>query len=375
MASVFRKNSSSGKIRYAVVGLGHIAQIAVLPAFKNAKNSELTGLVSGSPAKLGKLAKKYRVENTWSYDEFEDCLHSGLVDAVFIALPNDLHREYTVRAARAGIHILCEKPLAVTAGDCRKMIDAARKHRVKLMTAYRLHTEETNLRAIEIVSSGKIGEPKYFNSCFSFEVTDPDNIRLKRKRGGGTLYDIGVYCLNAARYIFQADPIEVFACSANSGEKIFREVDETTSVVLRFPGNRLATFTTSFGASDADYFEVVGSKGSLRVEPAFEYVGELAYKLKVGEKEEEKTFSPRDQFGAEITYFSNCILKGKEPEPSGEEGLIDVTIVEAMYKSAKSGRPVKLPKFPKKARPSLAQQIKLPPVKKPDVIQADSPHD
>lgn len=375
MAAQSRKKSSGGKIRYAVVGLGHIAQVAVLPGFKNAKNSELAGLVSGSAEKLKKIAKKYQVENTWSYDEYEECLHSGLIDAVFIALPNDMHRDYTVRAARAGVHILCEKPLAVTARDSQQMIDAAKKGGVKLMTAYRLHVEETNMRAVEIVASGKIGDAKFYNSCFSFGVTDPDNIRVKKKRGGGTLYDIGVYCLNAARYIFQAEPIEVFAMSANSGEKIFREIDETTSVVLRFPDERLATFTTSFGAADADYFEVVGKKGSLRVEPAFEYVGELAFKLKVGEKEEEKTFAARDQFGAEITYFSDCVLKGKEPEPSGVEGLIDVAIVEAMYKSAKTGRPVKLPKFPKKARPSLAQHIKLPAVKKPEVIQAESPHD
>ncbi|MGZ8899775.1 MAG: Gfo/Idh/MocA family protein [Limisphaerales bacterium] len=375
MAARSRDKSSSGSIRYAVVGLGHIAQVAILPGFKNARKSELTGLVSSSPQKLQKLAKRYGVENTWSYDEYEECLHSGKVDAVFIALPNDMHREFTVRAARAGVHVLCEKPLAVTARDCQVMIDAAKKNRVKLMTAYRLHMEETNLRANEIAASGKIGELKYFNSCFSFQVTDPDNIRLKEKRGGGTLYDIGVYCLNAARHIFQAEPTEVFAYSTRSGGKIFREIDESTSVVMRFPNERLATFTTSFGAADAGYYEVTGTKGSLRVEPAFEYVGELGFKLKVGEKEEGKTFAARDQFGAEISYFSDCILKGKEPEPSGVEGLIDVQIVQAMYQSAKSGRPVKLPKFPKKPRPSMKQAIKLPPVKKPEVIAADSPHD
>jgi predicted dehydrogenase len=375
MPSKSRNKSSTSQIRYAVVGLGHIAQVAVLPAFKHARNSQLAGLVSGSPEKLRKLGKKYSVENTWSYGEYEECLHSGTIDAVFIALPNDLHRDYTIRAARAGIHILCEKPLAVTARDCQQMIDAAKKHRVKLMTAYRLHTEETNLRASEIANSGKLGDLKYFNSSFSFQVTDLDNIRLKKKRGGGTLYDIGVYCLNAARYIFRAEPIEVFAFSANSGAKLFREIDESTSVVLRFPDDRLATFTTSFSAADADYFEVIGTEGSLRVEPAFEYVGELAFKLKTGEKETEKKFAPRDQFGAEISYFSNCILSSKEPEPSGLEGLIDVQIVEAMYQSARTGKPVKLPKFPKKPRPTLDLNIKLPPIKQPDVIQADSPHD
>lgn len=375
MTSKSRAKRATGNVRYAVVGLGHIAQVAILPAFENARNSQLAGLVSGSPQKLQKLSKKYNIENTWSYDEYEDCLHSGLIDAVFIALPNDLHRDYTIRTARAGVHILCEKPLAITARDCQQMINAAQKNGVRLMTAYRLHTEETNLRAVEIVSSGKIGEPKYFNSCFSFGITDPDNIRLKKKRGGGTLYDIGIYCVNAARYIFQAEPIEVFATSANSGSKLFREIDESTSVILRFPGERLATFTTSFSGADADFYEVVGTKGSLRLEPAFEYAGELGFTLKIEEKEQEKIFAARDQFGAEITYFSNCILKGKEPEPSGLEGLIDVQIIEAMYKSAKSGRPINLPKFPKKPRPTLEQQIKLPPVKKTEVIKADSPHD
>src|SRR5687768_15114603 len=135
------KKNSGGVVRYAVVGLGHIAQGAVLPAFAHARNSSLAGLVSGSPKKLRQLAKNYRVENSWSYEEYEDCLHSGFIDAVFIALPNDLHREYTIRAAEAGVHVLCEKPLAVTAEDCQAMIRAAQKNGVKLMTAYRLHFE------------------------------------------------------------------------------------------------------------------------------------------------------------------------------------------------------------------------------------------
>jgi predicted dehydrogenase len=375
MPSKSRNRPASGTIRYAVVGLGHIAQVAILPAFKHARRSVLAGLVSGSPDKLTKLAKKYEVEGAWSYKEFDECLHSGTIEAVFIALPNDMHCEYTIRAAQAGIHVLCEKPLGVTATECKEMVRAAKKNRVKLMTAYRLHCEETNLRAMEIVRSGKIGEPRFFNSCFSFQVTDPDNIRLSRKRGGGTLHDIGTYCINAARYIFRAEPTEVFAFSANGGAKAFSQIDGTTSAVMRFPGARLASFTTSFETGDSGYYEIVGTKGSLRVEPAFEYVGELSYTLKIGEKEQKKTFFRRDQFGAEISYFSDCILKGKEPEPSGLEGLIDVEIINALYQSTKTRRPVKLPRFPQKARPSLEQEIKLPPVKKPEVIKAESPHD
>jgi predicted dehydrogenase len=368
------KEGRKGPVRYAVVGLGHIAQVAVLPGFSNAKNSELAGLVSGSPEKLRVLGRRYGVKNLWSYGKYRECVRSGEIDAVYIALPNDMHHRFAIEAAEAGVHVLCEKPLAVTARDCQEMIRAAQNNRVKLMTAYRLHCEETNLRAAELVASGKIGEPRYFNSCFSYVITDADNIRLKRKRGGGTLYDIGVYCLNAARHIFRAEPVEVFAYSVSSGA-LFREVDETSACVLRFPGERLAKFTCSFGAEDVDYYEVVGTKGSLRVEPAFEYTGELGWRLKVGEKETKKSFTPRDQFGAEITYFSECVLRNRQPEPSGEEGLIDVRVVEALYESARSGKPVRLAKFPRKSRPELSQQIKRPPVKEPKVIKAESPHD
>ena len=137
------------------------------------------------------------------YDEYEACLAE--VDAVYIALPNSMHAEYTLRAARAGVHVLCEKPMAVTAAECQRMIEACRQHHVKLMIAYRLHFETLNLKAIELVRRGQIGEPKFFNSSFSLTVRD-GNIRTKAELGGGTLYDIGVYCINAARYLFRAEP-------------------------------------------------------------------------------------------------------------------------------------------------------------------------
>lgn len=376
MGSNKTSRHASGKIRYAVVALGHIAQIAVLPAFPHAqKNSVLAGLVSSDPVKLRELSKRYKVPNTWSYEEYEDCLHSGEIDAVFIALPNDMHRDFTVRAAKAGIHVLCEKPLGVTARDCEQMIQAADKNGVKLMTAYRLHNEETNLRAIEIVKSGKIGEPRFFNSSFSFQLTDPQNIRLKKARGGGVVYDIGIYCINAARYLFQDEPTEVVALTARTKEKRFKEVEEMCSGILRFPGDRLASYTVSFGASDSSYYEVMGTKGSLRVDPAYEYVGGLAYELKIGEKEQKKSFSKRDQFAAEISYFSDCILKGRDPEPDGREGLADLRIIEALYKSAASGRAIKLSPFQKKRRPSIEQERKFPPVKEPRLVNVRPPHE
>jgi predicted dehydrogenase len=365
--------SAGSKIRYAVVGLGHIAQVAVLPAFSHAaKNSELVALVSGDAVKRRELSRKYGVRRTYSYDDYEQCLASDDVDAVYIALPNNLHCDYTVRAARAGVHVLCEKPMALSEKECRRMIDAANKHRVKLMIAYRLHFEEANLKAVETVRCGKLGEPRLFSSVFTFQVQD-QNIRLEQELGGGTLYDIGIYCINAARYTFQEEPIEVSAFSVGATDKRFKEVDETTSALLRFPKDRLGVFTASFGVSDVSMYEVVGTKGSLRVEPAYEYVGELGHRLKLNGKEQERTFRAGDQFAPELLYFSDCILKDKTPEPDGMEGLLDVRVIEALYRSARTRRPVKLKAVRRTRRPTLAQEIRRPPVKEPSLVHAESP--
>jgi predicted dehydrogenase len=365
-------SAGNHKVRYAVVGLGYIAQIAVLPAFVKAKNAELVALVSDDPKKLAKLGKKYNVPFRYSYDEYDACLCSGEVDAVYIALPNNLHREYTVRACRARVHVLCEKPMAVTESDCEAMIAAAKENRTRLMIAYRLHFEEANMKAVEIARSGKLGNLRAFNSLFTMQVKEGD-IRLQKDLGGGTLYDIGIYCINAARYIFQAEPVEVFAWSANNGEKRFEEVDEMTSAILRFPDERLASFTSSFGASDVSAYQIVGSEGDLRVDPAYEFVGDLKHRLTIKGKTRERTFSKRDQFAPELLYFSDCVIKGQEPEPSGREGLADVRIIRALYHSAASGKPVKLDEFERDQRPTIEQEIHQPPVKKPRLVRAATP--
>ena len=366
------KRRSGSKVRYAVVGLGHIAQVAVLPAFAHARrNSELAALVSGDRVKLRALGRKYGVHALYSYEEYDDALRSGDVDAVYIALPNQLHRDYVVRAARAGVHVLCEKPMAVTEADCKAMIAAARRHRVKLMVAYRLHFEEANLKAAEMTRSGRLGEPRIFDSLFTLQVK-PGNIRLQGEGGGG-LYDIGIYCINAARALFAAEPTEVFAWSASSGDKRFREVDEMTAAVMRFPGERLASFTCSLGAADVSTYQVVGTKGSLRVDPAYEYAEGLVHQLQTGEKAKKREFGKRDQFAAELLHFSDCVQQDRDPEPSGEEGLADVRVIRALLRSARAGRPVRLGPFTRRRRPSLAQEIERPPVRKPRVIRAPSP--
>jgi len=358
------------QIRYAVVGLGHIAQVAVLPAFAHAaRNSRLTALVSDDATKRKTLGRKYRVEATYSYDEYEACLAE--IDAVYIALPNSMHAEYTVRAARAGVHVLCEKPMAVTTVECEQMIKACREHRVKLMVAYRLHFETLNLKAIELARSGKIGQLKFFNSSFSLTVRD-GNIRTRADMGGGTLFDIGVYCINAARNLFRAEPREVMALSVNSGGKKLAEIDESTGALLRFEGERIAAFVTSFNAADVASYRIVGTKGSLRLDPAYEYAEGLACELVVDGRKTTARVGKRDQFAAELLYFSDCIVNGREPEPSGHEGLQDVRIVQALYRSAKIGKAVPLPPFKKTKRPTRRQRITRPGIRKPRLVKVKS---
>ena len=357
-------------VRYAVVGLGHIAQVAVLPAFAHARrNSRLAALVSDDPAKLKALSKKYRVPGVFSYDEYDACLEQ--VDAVYIALPNSLHAEYTIRAARAGVHVLCEKPMAVDEHECRRMIDACRTHRVKLMIAYRLHFEEINLKVVDLVRRGRIGQPKFFNSSFAMTVRTND-IRTKKDMGGGTLYDIGVYCINAARYLFRAEPTEVTAISVNSGTAKLREIDETTGALLRFEGDRVAAFVTSFNSSDVASYRIVGTKGQLVVDPAYEYAEGLGYELTVNGKTTRKRIGKRDQFAPELLYFSDCILRNRAPEPSGEDGLQDVRVVQALYRSARTGKAVRLPPFEPTKRPTGKQLIRRPGVKKPALVKVQS---
>ena len=368
-----RPRSKTAPIRYAVVGIGHIAQVAVIPAFAHAKrNSELTALVSDDPQKLKQLSRRYEVPYCYSYRQYDQCLREGYIDAVYIALPNSLQCDYAVRAAKAGVHVLCEKPMAVTEQECRRMIQAAERADTKLMVAYRLHFEKANMNTAELARSGKVGNLRLFNSVFTMQVRQGD-IRVAAELGGGSLYDIGVHCINAARYVFRANPTKVSACTVKGTDRRFREVDEMTTAWLEFPGNRLATFVCSFGAADVSAYDVVGTKGHVRMDPAYEYVGELEQHIVLNGKSRSRRYEGRDQFAPELLYFSDCILNDRDPEPSGLEGLIDVAIVKALYRSARTGRPVSLSLPDKKQWPAKDQVMKRPAVRKPTLVHVKSP--
>jgi predicted dehydrogenase len=366
-----REEPTQQKVRYAVVGLGYISQAAVLPAFKHAsENSELTALVSDDPEKLAILAKKYKVQKTFGYEQFEDCLRD--VDAVYLAVPNTMHADFALRAARAGVHVLVEKPMAVTAEDCESMIRECDAHHVKLMVAYRLHFEAANLKAIEIVENGTIGPAKIVSSDFSMQVEE-GNVRLDRELGGGTLWDIGIYCLNAARSIFRAEPMEVFAFETMGDGERFAEVAESTTVLMRFPGERVAHFACSFGAANVSSYRIIGTRGDLVVSPAYEFATALAHTLTVDGKTTKEKFPKRDQFAPELVYFSSCILEDRRPEPSGEEGLADVRAILAMLESAKTGVPVVLRPAIDVPHPSPEQEITKPPVPQQPLVHASAP--
>ncbi len=372
MARKSGRQRSSRQVGYAVIGLGHIAQSAVLPAFAHAKNSRVVALVSSDPEKRVRLARKYRCD-AFDPRDLDDVLDLPEVDAAYIAGPNDKHVDFAVRCAREGVHVLCEKPLAVTEEECRRMIDACQENGVKLMTAYRLHFEESNLEAVKLIEQGRIGDLRFFSSTFAYQVR-PGNIRTSADRGGGPIWDLGIYCINAARYLFRADPVEVFAVRMDRrDDPRFKEVQEGMSVLLGFPGERVAQFTVSFGSYEQDQYRVVGTKGHIEIENVYSHSGARELRLSVGGKERVKGFKPADQFAPELIAFSRAILRDTAVEPDGEEGLRDVRIIVAALKSARENRPLTLSWPPRGRRPEPADRMYRPPVREPQLIGVQPP--
>jgi predicted dehydrogenase len=370
-------SDGTGPVGYAVVGLGWISQAAVLPGFANAgRNSRLTALVSGDAGKRQALAERYGLPGsaTYTYDDYEACLAREDVDAVYIALPNHLHREYAVRAATQGVHVLCEKPLAVTADDGRAMMDACRDHHVRLMTAYRLHLDPATLHVIRLVEDGAIGRTRVFSSTFTQQVRDGDVRLVPPDQGGGPLYDIGIYCINAARYLLRAEPDAVWATQVSRPEARFEEGGEAVSCVLRFPDHRLATATCSFGAHAASVFHLVGDDGDITMDNPFPFQGPRHVTLRTEDGEVHREFAETDQFGAQLLYFSDCIREGRDPQPDGHEGLVDVAIIQAAYQSLATGRMVPVDVAARR-RPTPDQAVECPAVDAPDMVGASAPGD
>ncbi len=371
----FRERSDGRKVRYAVVGAGWIAQEDFMPGVAHTGNSVMTAIVTGDPEKARELSKMYGIEHTTDYDGFDALLKSGNIDAIYLATPNSDHTTFVVRALEAGVHVLCEKPMAPTVEECQQMIDASRQSGAKLMIAYRLHFEEATVEAIETVRAGTVGEPRIFSSVFCQQVSR-ENSRTAAKNWAGPLPDMGPYPINAVRQLFESEPTEVSASTASLKEPRFNEIEEMISVTLKFPGERLAQFTVSYGANPMGQYRIVGTEGDLEVSPGYTWQQGLTHTLTVGEKKTTKTYGKSDHFGGETKYFSDCVLDDRPPEPDGEEGLADVRVIKAIEESLKTGRPVTLPPGPmRKQRPTREQIVKLSAVAPGKMVDAAPPEE
>ncbi|CAJ0786500.1 Glucose--fructose oxidoreductase [Ralstonia psammae] len=358
-------------VRYAVVGAGWISQAAFLPGVAQSGNSIVTALVTGDEAKATVLADRYGIEHVHGYADYDQLLTSGDIDAIYLALPNDMHRQYALPALQRGIHVLLEKPMATSEADCEAMIEAARNGNAKLMIAYRLHFEPATLAAIELVRAGKLGRIRAFSAMFSQTVA-ASNHRASHGYWAGPVSDMGVYPINAVRNLFGEEPVEVSACGVRDPDLLFN-FDDTVSVTLRFADHRVAQFVVSYGGASIDQYRILGTKGDLEVSPGFMFGVGLKYRATIEGKTHEEAFDATDQFGGELQYFSDCILHNREPEPNGEEGLADVRVLAAIERALESGQPQNLGPFQRQARMETAQVRKLPPVPSPELVDAAEP--
>jgi predicted dehydrogenase len=336
-APSLRAQTNEKKTGYAVIGLGRIAG-HFMPGSRNTSNSQITALVSGHRDKAEKIAAEYGIPTSsiYSYENFDRIAENKAVDAVYVALPNSMHAEYTNRAAKAGKHVLCEKPMATSVADCESMIAACKVANVKLMIAYRCHYEPTNLKAVKLIRDGALGQVQAIESSFGFNI-QPGEWRLsKTLAGGGPLYDVGIYSLNACRYLTGEEPQDIAAyASVMDHDGRFNEVEENVSWTMKFPSGIVASCNTTYGAPMDGFFRVHGSKGWLEVDQAFVYEG-LHLRANFGGTQLDEPNPARDpsHFQAEAEHFSHCIQNGIEPESPGEEGLRDLRYITQIYKSA-----------------------------------------
>lgn len=325
-------------IGYCIVGLGRISMQHFMPGTRLAKHSRVTALVSGHRDKAEKMAAEYNVspKSIYSYENYDAIAENKEIDAVYIALPNNMHAEYTIRAAKAAKHVLCEKPMATTVADARAMVEACRKANKKLMIAYRCQFEPTNLRAIQMIREGKLGKVEAIESANGFNIR-PGEWRLSGKMaGGGPLMDVGIYSLNACRYLTGEEPVELKGTSSVIDQDgRFQEVEEHLAWSMKFPSGVVASCNTSYGASMPGFYRVHGSKGMLHVEPAFGYEGLRLVARIQGEPAIDEPNPNRDpsQFPLEADHLAECIFENKEPRASGEEGLKDMIHMMAIYRS------------------------------------------
>ena len=336
-APLLHAQPSAKKTGYAVIGLGRIAG-HFMPGARNTTNSQITALVSGHRDKADRIAAEYGIPSSsiYNYENFDEIAHNPAVDAVYVALPNSMHAEYTIRAAKAGKHVLCEKPMSTNVAQAEAMIAACKAANVKLMIAYRCHYEATNLKAVKLIRDGALGQVQAIESSFGFNM-GPNEWRTNKKlAGGGPLFDVGIYCLNACRYLTGEEPehIAAFASTIDHDGR-FSEVEENVSWTMKFPSGIVASCNTTYGAPMEGYYRVHGAKGWLEVDQAFVYEGlRLRADFSGTQLDEPNPARDPSQFQAEAEHFSHCVQNNLEPQSPGEEGLRDMGYITQIYRSA-----------------------------------------
>jgi predicted dehydrogenase len=334
---------ASKKVGFAVVGLGKIAQGSVLPAFANSKRAKLAALVGRDQRKTAELARRFHADGIYQSDRYAACLANSDVSAVYVATPPGEHARLTVQAAEAGKHVLCEKPLAATVEQCAGMVEACRQNGVLLMTAYRKYYEPSTVHLKQLIQSGKLGRIDAIHTSFS-ELYVPGVsqgwLLDSKLAGGGPLMDLGVYCVNTARWLVDENPTEATAQSWTNDTGTFREVEEGISFRLRFPTRLVVHGSSSYGAALSSFIFVQGTKGWASLAPVFPFDEVRHLAGKIGKRSFSRSFKVVDEFALEIDAFASAIQNKHAVEADGVQGHRDMIIIDAIYESARTQHPV-----------------------------------
>lgn len=335
------------RIGFAIVGLGRLSLNQILPAFATSDYCKPVALVSGDHAKALKIAAQYGIADSHitDYAGFEKLKDMPEVDVIYIVLPNGMHHEFVLRAAKIGKHILCEKPMANSTAECEEMIGVCRRANVKLMIAYRQQYEVLNRTMQKAVREGKLGKLRSIVASNSQNEGDPSQWRLNKKlSGGGALPDVGIYCLNASRFLSGEEPHEVLATMVQpKDDPRFQEVEARCEVIARFPSGMTATFTSGYDVHRSAFLRLEGTEGFAEMDPAFGYRGsKLRFTHLMDGKDSElyPTLEEKNQFALEMDHMALCVMRNEEPHTGGEEGLQDQRIIEAIYRSAREGKSI-----------------------------------
>jgi predicted dehydrogenase len=328
------RGNEGRKLGFALVGLGSLATKQIAPGLLHSKHCKLSAIVTGTPAKEKQWSDKYGItqDHIYNYDSFDKIASDDSVDVIYVVLPNSMHAEFTIRAAKAGKHVLCEKPMANSAADCKAMIAACKAADRKLAIGYRCQFEPHHLRCIEMAKSKELGSIKMIEAGFGFKIGDPTQWRLKKAMaGGGALMDVGVYALQACRKLVGEEPVQITAQETKTDATKFAEVDESITWLMKFPSGVLSYCSTSYNFNGLNRFQAFTEQGSIKMDPAFSY-SDLRMETSKGKVD----LGATDQFAAEMDDFAKCILENKPSKVSGEEGLKDLLAIEAIYRSIES---------------------------------------